>query len=121
MENRYSLFLFLGTLFVILVSLLLIVAFIFVLPVLAKAGAASAESPQLVCQSWKPDPLRQIIPGDGILQNRSWDPGWRFMLSAGSGDQPSPDRELAWPARQIKKKPVLSNPDGALLESQPLH
>ena len=46
MNDRYALFLFLGTLFIILVSILLIVAFIFVVPVLAREATVSAESPK---------------------------------------------------------------------------
>ena len=121
MDNRYSLFLFLGTLFIILVSLLLILASIFVIPVLAKEGAVSPESPHRVCQSNSDTEQGEIFSDDGVPQVQSWNTGWRFMLIAGSRDNHSPDRHLPCLAQHIGKLPVFSNTEGALLENIPIY
>ena len=121
MDNRYSLFLFLGTLFIILVSLLMILASIFVIPVLAKEAAAPPESPHRVCQSYSDTEEGEIFTDDGVPQAQSWNPGWRFMLIAGRKYNHSPDRNLPCLAQYIGKLPVFSNTEGALLENIRLH
>ena len=121
MDNRYSLFLFLGTLFIILVSLLMILASIFVLPVLAKEAAAPPESPHRVCQSYSDTEEGEFFSDDGVPLAQNWNTGWRFMLIAGRKYNHSPDRNLPCLAQHIGKWPVFSNTEGALLENIRLH
>jgi hypothetical protein len=93
MNNRYALFVFLGTLFIILVSILLIVAFIFVIPVLAREAAVSAEYPNQGIQ------LRSFAePSESIFcnspkQGQSWVNGWDILLVSGSSDKYMSDRQ----------------------------